>query len=143
MLTVWAQNVNSIKRLLVLQKKSLQIMYFVKRNTHTSNLFKNLNLLKLLDKVSLESCILLCNCFNQSLPKSSFTLATASNTHNNWGLLKIPSHKTKTKGRHSINVTAIYTWNYFQKLNVNSLFYQLPLTNLKTLIKKLYTSNYN
>ena len=69
-LTVWAQNANSIKRLLVLQKKSLRIMHFLKRNAHTSNLFKNLNILKLPDKVSLENCILICKYFNQSLPKS-------------------------------------------------------------------------
>ena len=82
-LTVWAQNANSIKRLLVLQKKSLRIMHFLKRNAHTSNLFKNLNILKLPDKVSLENCILICKYFNQSLPKSFenwLTLATVSHT---------------------------------------------------------------
>ena len=70
LLPVLAQNANSIKRLLVLQKKSLQIMHFLIRNTHTSNLFKHLNILKLPDKASLENCILICKCFNQSLPKT-------------------------------------------------------------------------
>ena len=55
-LTVWAQNANSIKRLLVSQKKSIRIMHFLKRNSHTSNLFKNLNISKFPDKVSLENC---------------------------------------------------------------------------------------
>ena len=55
-LTVWAQNANSIKRLLVSQKKSLRIMHFLKRNSHTSNLFKNLNISKFPDEVSLENC---------------------------------------------------------------------------------------
>ena len=40
-LKVWAQNANSIERLLVLQKKSLRIMPFLKRNAHTSNIFNN------------------------------------------------------------------------------------------------------
>ena len=40
-LTVWPQHAKSIKRRLVLQKKSLRIMNLLKRNTHTSNLFKN------------------------------------------------------------------------------------------------------
>ena len=151
-LTVWAQNANSIKRLLVLQKKSLRIMHFLKRNAHTSNLFKNLNILKLPDKVSLENCILICKYFNQSLPKSLktwFTLATASHTHNtkwsNPGCLKIPFHKRKIYGRYSVNIIsgAIYPWNYLQKTHVSILFYQLTLTKLKSLIKKLYTSNYN
>ena len=97
-LTVWAQNDNSIKRILVLQKKSLRIMYFLKRNAHTSNLFKNLNILKLPDKVSLENCVLICKYFNQSLSKSFknwFALATPSYTRNtkwsNSGFLKVPS----------------------------------------------------
>ena len=96
-LTVWAQNSNSIKRLLVLQQKPLRIMHFLKRNAHTSNLFKKLNILKLPDKVFLENCILICKYFNQYLPKTFknwFTLASASHIHNTrWsdsGCLKIP-----------------------------------------------------
>ena len=68
-LPVWALNANALKDL-VLQKKSLRIMYFLKRNPHTSNHFKNLNVLKLPDKVTLENCILICKCFNQSLSKT-------------------------------------------------------------------------
>ena len=45
-------------------------MHFLKRNAYTPNLFKNLNILKLPDKVSLENCILICKYFNQSLPES-------------------------------------------------------------------------
>ena len=122
-LTVWAQNANSIKRLLVLQKKSLRIIHFLKRNAHTSNLFKNFIILKLPDKVSLENCILICNYFNQSLPKTSknwFTLAAASHTHNtrwsNSDCLKIPSHNTKLYGRYSVKISTTYTRNYLQKL---------------------------
>ena len=80
---VWAQNANSIKRLLVLQKKSLRIMHFLKINVHTSDIFKNLNILKLPDKFPLENCILILKYFNQSLPESFknwFSLATASHT---------------------------------------------------------------
>ena len=43
---------------------------FFERNAHTSNLFENLNVLKLPDKVTLENCILICKCFCQSLPKT-------------------------------------------------------------------------
>ena len=84
-LTVWAQNANSIKRLLVLQKECLCIMHFLKRNTHTSNLSKNLSILKLPDQFFLESYIFICKYFNQTLPKTFknwLNLATASHTHN-------------------------------------------------------------
>ena len=46
-------------------------------------------------------------------------------------------------GRHSVNINAIYTWNYLLKLHVNILFYQLTLTRLKSLIEKFYTFKYN
>ena len=47
----------------------MQITHFLKRNAHTSNLFKNSNILKLTDKVSLE------------IFKNLFTLATASHIY--------------------------------------------------------------
>ena len=52
-LTVLAKNANLIKRLLVIENKFLQIMHFSKRNTHKSNLYKNLIILKPPGKVSL------------------------------------------------------------------------------------------
>ena len=76
LLTVWDRNVKLSKRLLVTQKKSLRIMHFIKRNTYTSNLLKNLNILKLPDKVSHKSCVLICEYLNQSLPKSFKNLFT-------------------------------------------------------------------
>ena len=140
--TVRAQNAHLIKRLLVLQKKYLRIMYFIKRNAHTSNLFKNLNILKLPYKVSLENCILICKYFNRYLLKtfkSQFTPAAASHTHNtrwsNSGCLKVPSHNTKLYGRQTVNISAVYSYNYLQKVHVNNLFYYLLLTKLKSLIK--------
>ena len=89
-------------------------MYFLNRNTHTSNLFKNVNSLKLPDKVSLENSVLICKYFNQSLPetfKSWFTLPRASHTHNNRssnsGDHKIPYHNRKYYGKHSVNISAV------------------------------------
>ena len=52
---VWAQNINSIKRLYILQKKSLPLMYFLNRNAHTTPLFKDSNILKFPDKIAFES----------------------------------------------------------------------------------------
>ena len=82
-------------------------MHILKRNAHILNVLKNLNFLRLSNKVALENCILNCKCFNQSLHKTFkifFTLATASHTHNttwsNWSCCKIPSHNMKLYGRH-------------------------------------------
>ena len=103
---VWAQNINSIKRLYILQKKSLRLMYFLNRNAHTTPLFKDSHILKFPDKIALENCIFIKNYFNEILPtpfKNWFTLSTDSHTHNtrwsNLGCLKIPPHKTTIYGR--------------------------------------------
>ena len=63
-----AQNINSIKRLYILQEKYLRLIYFLNRNAHTICLFKNSNILKFPDKIALENCIFVKNYFNQTLP---------------------------------------------------------------------------
>ena len=82
---VWAQNSNSIKRLFVLQKKSLRIIYFLNHNADTSPLFRDLNILKLPDKIALENCLFINKYFNKFLPtifKNWFTLSSDFHTYN-------------------------------------------------------------
>ena len=60
---VWAQNISSefkdfiIKRLYLLQKKFLKIIFFQSRNVHTGLLFKDFKILRSFDKTGLEDCI--------------------------------------------------------------------------------------
>ena len=123
---VWAQNSNSIKRLFVLQKKSLRIKYFLNHNAHISLLFRELNILKLLDKIALENCLFMNKYFNKCLPaifKNWFTLSSDFHTYktrwSNLGCIVVPPHNTKLYGRNSVNISAVYTRNYLQKLNEN------------------------
>ena len=147
---VWVQNINSIKRLYILQKKSLRFMYFLNRNAHTIPLFKDSNILKFPDNIALKNYIFIKNYFNQTLPisfKNWSTLSTGSHTYNTrWstlGCLKIPPHKTKIYGRRSVNISAIYTWNYLQSHHKNIMFHQLSLIRLKKLLMQYYFSNYD
>ena len=67
---VWAQNSNSIKRLFFLQRKSLHIIYFLNHNAHISPFFRDLNILKLPDKIALENWLFInisANVYPQSL----------------------------------------------------------------------------
>ena len=54
---VWAQNTNSTKRVHMLQKRSLRIMFFQGRNSYTGSLFKDYKILKSFDKTALEKWI--------------------------------------------------------------------------------------
>ena len=47
-------------------------------------------------------------------------------------------HKTKQRGRNSVNITAIHTCNYFLSLNGNKLLYQLSPRKLKYSIKEFF-----
>ena len=126
------QNSNSIKKLLVLQKKSLQIIYFLNHNAHTSPSyisFRDLNILKLPDKIALENFLFINKYFNKCLGaifKNWFTLSSDFHTYNtcwpNLGCIVVPPQNTKLFGRTSVNISAVYSWNHLQKLNENNLF---------------------
>ena len=65
---VWAQNTNSVKRLHLLQKKSLRIMFFQSRNSHTGPLFTVSKILKSFDKTALGNCIFISTSLKGLLP---------------------------------------------------------------------------
>ena len=84
---VWAQNTNSVKRLHLLQKKSLRIMFFQSRNSHTVPLFKVSKILKSFDKAALENCIFINKSLKGLLPS----------IFNNWFKVSFESHSHDTK----------------------------------------------
>ena len=67
---VWAGNFNSTRRLFILQKKALILMFFLRREAHTNPLFKDFNILKFHDKIALENCIFMHKSFKQQLPQA-------------------------------------------------------------------------
>ena len=68
---VWAQNFNSTKRLFILQKKALSLIFFLRREAHTNPLFKDFNILKVHDKIALENSIFIHKSFKHQLPQPS------------------------------------------------------------------------
>ena len=126
----WAQNSNSIKKLFVLQRKSLRIIYFLNQNAHTSPLFRELNILELPDKIAIENCLFMNKYFNKCLPlifKNWFTLSCGFHAYNtswsNLSCIVLSPRNTKLYGKNSVNISAVCTWNYLQKLNEKDLFY--------------------
>ena len=99
---VWVQNTNSVKRLHLLQKKPLRIMFFQSTNSHTGPLFKVSKILKSFDKTALENYIFISKSLEGLLPSifnNWFKFSSESHSHNtrwsNIGYLKIPSYHTK------------------------------------------------
>ena len=146
---VWAQNFLSVKRLYILQKKALRLMYFQKRNTHTSSLFSDSKILKFPDKVSMENCIFISNSIHNVLPsvfQNWFTSSLVQHEYNTrWGehgFFNIPRHCTKAYGRFSITISALYKWNFLQSQHRDILFKKLKPNALRELLQKFLKSTY-
>ena len=112
---VWAQNTNLVKRLHLLKKNPLRIMFFQSRNSHTGPFFKVSKVLKSLDKTALENCIfigkslkgLLLSIFNNWL-KFSFESCSYDTRWSDLGYYIIPSYYTKIYSRYSMFMNSIY-----------------------------------
>ena len=146
---VWAQNSASVKRLYILQKKALRLIYFQRRNTHTEPLFSDSKILKFPDRISLENCIFICKAIHNLLPSVFHNwFSRSSNQHEyntrwrEYGFFNIPNHRTKTYGRYSFTVSALYKWNYLQNLHRDILFNKLKPSALKEILQKFFRSIY-
>ena len=146
---VWVQNFDSTKRLFILQKKALRLMFFLRREAHTNPLFKDFNILKFHDKIALENSIFIHKSFKHQLSQpfdNWFGLSSNFHTHNtrwsNLGCLNVSSHRTKLYGRNSVCISAIFTWNYLQNLHRNILFHKLTTKCLKKLLTLHFLRKY-
>ena len=83
---VWAQNYNVINRLVILQKKAIQIMNYQPQNSHTSPLFRKAAVLKFKDKINLENILFISKSINNLLPS----------LFNNWFVFSSDTHKYNT-----------------------------------------------
>ena len=59
-------------------------MNFAPFNAHTTPLFKNFNILKVIDIINVESCVFINNCFKDSFSifNENFKLVSTSYSHN-------------------------------------------------------------
>ena len=140
---VWTQKTNSAKRLQLLQKNSLRIMFFQIRSSHTGPLFKVPKIVKSFDKTALENCTFISKSLMGLLPSifnNWFKFSLESHPHDNrWsnlGYLKIQSYRTKTYGRYSIFVDSINVWNHLPSCYQNVIFHQLRDINYFFLLNR-------
>ena len=83
---IWGQNVGTINRLYIFQKKALRIINFKERNAHSSPLFHHSKIIKAADKVKIENCLFINKYTSNKLP-SIFT---------NWFTFSSMSHNYQT-----------------------------------------------
>ena len=83
---IWGQNISTINRFYILQKKALRIINFKERNAHYSPLLHFSKIIKVADKVKIENCLFINKYTNNKLP-SIFT---------NWFTFSSMSHNYQT-----------------------------------------------
>ena len=62
---LWTQNVNTVRRLIILPKKALQVMNFRDYLFHSSPLFTSYNILKFCDKITLQIALFISKSINR------------------------------------------------------------------------------
>ena len=83
---IWGQNISTINRLYILQKKAFRIINFKEHNAHSCPLFHYSRMIKIADKVKIENCLFINKYSNNKLP-SIFT---------NWFTFSSMSHNYQT-----------------------------------------------
>ena len=118
---IWGQNLCTINRLSILQKKSLTLIHFKERNAHTAPLFFESKIAKLPDTIKTENFLFISKYVNSKLPPIFNSWLIFSSTFHNYetsfaakGHLKIPTVTTATYGKGAFISMATKTWNNTQ-----------------------------
>ena len=145
----WTQKTNSVKRLHLLQKKSLRMMFCHCRNSHTAPSFKGSKNNNSFNKTTLENCIFIIKSLKRLLASvfnSWFKFYAESHSYNfrwvNLVYLKIPSFRTNTCGRYSMIVNASFAWNQLQSCNQDFILHQLSTNKLKVTLIIFFGNRY-
>ena len=142
---VWAQNINTVNRLIILQKKALEIMNWNDQLFHSSPLFSENSILKFSDKTAIKKILFVNKSINRQVSPIFYDLFTLSGDLHRyetcWSVndhLTIPNFWTQKYGRFSIRASTIYLWNSILNLLIYHLnIYQKNLSRKNSTTKKI------
>ena len=145
---IWVQNLPSLSRIIILQKKVLRIMNFQSRDSLSSPLFRSNHILKLEDKTLVWNIIFINKSFNNLLPPifkiwSNF----CSDLHNyrtvsSTAKIFKPYYRTDSYGKNSVTLGAINSWNKTQCQFSDLSLKTFSPTKIKSLLFKKCTGKY-
>ena len=146
---VLAQSCSTIQRIIILQNKSVRIINFESRNSHTSPLFKQSSILKFQDKICLGNILFISKLLNNLSPSvfnTWFVFSTDQRSYetsrSTQGKLINLFYKASRYGKYSIIVSAVESWNKIQKHLKNTLLKDLSPNKIKTVVSNFYLKLY-
>ena len=120
---VWDQNINTVKRLIILQKKALRIINFKGQLFHLSPLFSSNTILKFGVKITLENVLFVSKSINRQVPSIFYDWFTVSGNLHRYGTcwsgtnhLNTPTFGIQRYGHFSIRASAIGSCNYMKDM---------------------------
>jgi len=162
---LWGQNENQIKKTIVLQNKAVRLITFSDHLAYTNPLFRELNILKLSDIVTMHNIIFTHNTLNNKSPalfNKYFIVKSTNHRHpttnnpdstysNLKGSLEMPKYSSKS-GELSIRYICSSSWNlllrdlsikYPNKYISNDNWLKSTSSNvLKKLLKEYFLDKY-
>lgn len=147
---IWGQTFSSsIEKIFKLQKNAVRLITFSEFRAHTDPLFKELNILKIRDSITLQNCLLVHDYLHKNLPANfeNYFIAIKDLYHiktknSNSGLLFKPFVKTTRYGLNSIKHRSISSWNYYSKHLKNTDLFIVLRKDFKKLITDDFISSY-
>ena len=141
---IWGNTYKTILNpITVLQKKAVRIITFSHFQSHTSPIFKKLDLLKLSDIVKLHTILFMHQCYNDRLPKAFndfFSLVKHKHRYNTRLASKIiytlPLIRTN-HGLHSLRFYGPKLWN-----SVDEELKTLSISSIKSKLQLRFISEY-
>ena len=136
-------------RVFIIQMKAIRNIHVKGKFDHTSSLFSESNIIRLLDKISVENCLFVSKSLKNQLPEIfSNWFIFSSVTHryetscSEKGMLKVKYCNTKSHAKEAVIYSAINTWNNLQKQLKDFLLCHLSTFQLKFFFKYHYLKTY-
>ena len=139
-----------VKKIQVLQNNALRLITFADSfRDHVSHIYKNLNILKFRDFVSLQNLLFIHDYFNGLLPDcfdGYFTFLSDSHSHLTRnatnGHLVVPRVDSDRFGRKSFKVQSTVLWNDIAAKFPQENFANMPKSKFKNMLRNYFIGNY-
>ena len=147
---IWGQYVNrNVKRIIKIQNKALKIINFANYCAPTSILYKDSNILKFSDHVTLHNFLYVHDITTRRVPSPlEGTLAFSYDKHNHLtrhsirNCVELPKSRTIEYGIHSITSQSARSWNSLQVTCFKQNSYISPRNVRKSKFKKYMIDSY-
>ena len=140
---IWGQIINRTNIFFLLQKEAIRTINFKERRAHTSPLFQNSNILKLLDRIKISkfyqsATMYTINYFVSLISGLIFhqTSISIKPPLTQRATLRLQLKKSTSRGKAVIISMLIEIWNDIQKIPKDVLFNSFSRTKLKLFVNK-------